>query len=92
MADFAAAQNRRDALALAVQENETALTVAKAQYVQGASDFLNVLTVQNALLASQSALVEATANVAGSITHLYRAIGGGWETLCPEAEGKKTHA
>ncbi len=92
MADFTAAQNRRDALALAVKENETALTVAKAQYVQGASDFLNVLTVQNALLASQSALVEATANVAGSITHLYRAIGGGWETLYPETEGRKTHA
>lgn len=92
MADFTAAQKRRDALALAVQENETAVTVAKAQYRQGASDFLNVLTVQNALLASQSSLVEATANAAGSITRLYRAIGGGWETLYPETEGQKPHA
>lgn len=81
MANFTAAQKRRDELAQAVQQNEIALNVAQAQYVQGASDFLNVLSAQNALLASQSALVEATAHVAGSVTQLYRAIGGGWETL-----------
>ena len=92
MADFTAAQKRRDELAQAVQQNEIAVTVAKAQYVQGASDFLNVLTVQNALLASQSALIEATAHVAGSVTHLYRAIGGGWETLYPDIKQAKKHA
>lgn len=92
MADFTAAQKRRDELAQAVHENELAVNVAKTQYVQGASDFLNVLTLQNALLASQSALVEATAHVAGSVTHLYRAIGGGWETVYPEKQEQKKHA
>lgn len=91
MADFTAAQKRRDALALAVHDNEIAVTVAKAQYIQGATDFLNVLSVQNALLASQSALVEATAHVAGSVTQLYRALGGGWETLYPEPKESKQH-
>lgn len=91
MADFTAAQKRRDALALAVQANETALTVAKVQYKQGASDFLNVLTAQNSLLLSQSALVEATARVAGAVTHLYRAVGGGWEKLYPDTQNSKQH-
>ena len=91
MADFTAAQKRRDALALAVHDNEIAVTVAKAQYRQGATEFLNVRSVQNALLASQSALVEATAHVAGSVTQLYRALGGGWETLYPEPKESKQH-
>ncbi|CAP54180.1 efflux transporter outer membrane subunit [Gluconacetobacter diazotrophicus] len=84
MADFTAAQQRRDELAEAVRENEIAVDTARAQYVQGSSDFLNVLTLQNALLSSQSALADATATVAGSVTHLYRAVGGGWEGLYPE--------
>ena len=91
MANFTAAQKRRDELAQAVQQNEIALNVAQAQYVQGASDFLNVLSAQNALLASQSALIEATAHLAGSVTQLYRAIGGGWETLYPDAQEPSKH-
>ncbi|WP_264813801.1 TolC family protein, partial [Acetobacter lovaniensis] len=91
MADFTAAQKRRDELAQAVQQNEVALDVAQAQYVQGSSDFLNVLSAQNVLLASQSELVEATAHVAGSVTHLYRAIGGGWEILYPDAGETTRH-
>ncbi|ARW47239.1 Cation efflux system protein CusC [Acetobacter pasteurianus subsp. pasteurianus] len=91
MADFTAAQHRRDELAEAVHENEIAVDTAKAQYVQGSSDFLNVLTLQNALLSSQSALADATARVAGSVTHLYRAVGGGWEGMYPERTKAKKH-
>ncbi|MFT8720552.1 efflux transporter outer membrane subunit [Acetobacter sp.] len=92
MADFTAAQRRRDELADAVHENQIAVETAKAQYVQGSSDFLNVLTLQNALLSSQSALADATAHVAGSVTNLYRSVGGGWQTFYPEKNnaGKRT--
>lgn len=89
MADFTAAQRRRDELAAAVHENNIAVDTAKAQYVQGAADFLNVLTLQNALLSSQSALADATAHVAEAVTNLYRAIGGGWENIYPEKTIKK---
>jgi outer membrane protein TolC len=51
--------------------------------VQGASDFLNVLTLQNALLASQNELVQATTDVSVSVARLYRALGGGWEARYP---------
>lgn len=89
LADYTAAQNQRDRLAEAVQDNEIAVQTAQAQYVQGASDFLNVLTMQNALLASQNALVDATASVAGSLTQVYRALGGGWERLYPASQTKR---
>ena len=42
-------------------------------------DFLNVLTVQNALLANQAALVDSTAQVSLSLVDLYGALGGGWQ-------------
>lgn len=66
-----------------MHENEIAVNTARTQYVQGASDFLTVLTLQNALLSSQSALATATAQVAGAVTHLYRAVGGGWRAAYP---------
>lgn len=92
MADFTAAQKRRDELAEAVQQNEIAVATARAQYLQGASDFLNVLTLQNALLSSQSALANATAYSAASVTRLYRAVGGGWEAFYPEQHITKNHS
>ncbi|WP_408869983.1 efflux transporter outer membrane subunit [Gluconacetobacter entanii] len=91
MADFAAAQGQRDRLAEAVAENQIAVDTAQAQYVQGASDFLNVLTMQNALLATQSELVQATTRVSTSVARLYRALGGGWETTYPLPPAKHAH-
>ncbi|RBM07457.1 efflux transporter outer membrane subunit [Novacetimonas cocois] len=92
MAAFTAAQNQRDRLTEAVHENEIAVQTAQAQYVQGASDFLNVLTLQNALLNSQSELVTATGQVADCVTRLYRALGGGWENIYPVRKKPGKHA
>lgn len=78
MADLSAAQERRKRLEETVSEDETAVHIAQLQYSQGAGDFLNVLTTQNALLASRSALAESSAGVSVSVAHLYRALGGGW--------------
>ena len=89
MADFSAAQQQRDRLKETVAQNETAVRLAQQQYVQGASDFLNVLTLQNALLASQNQLVQATTAVSVSVAHLYRALGGGWETRFPVATAQR---
>ncbi|NHN89552.1 efflux transporter outer membrane subunit [Acetobacter conturbans] len=91
MADFTAAQRRHDELSEAVHENEIAVETAKMQYVQGSSDFLNVLTLQNALLSSQSALVDATAHVSVAVTNLYRAVGGGWQDFYPDTRHDRKH-
>ncbi|MFS3136675.1 efflux transporter outer membrane subunit [Gluconacetobacter sacchari] len=85
MADLATAQCERDRLREAVRENEIAVDTARAQYRAGASDFLTVLTVQNQLLAAQARFVDATTDIARSVTQLYRALGGGWESTYPDA-------
>lgn len=79
MTDLSTAQERQKRLEESVTENETAVHIAQLQYSQGAGDFLNVLTAQSALLSTRSALSEARAGVSVSMTHLYRALGGGWE-------------
>ena len=50
-------------------------------FISGTVDFLNVLTVQNALLANEAALVDSTAQVSLSLVDLYGALGGGWQNL-----------
>ena len=76
---YQANQRRRDSLLQAVAYNQRALDSVHQQYTQGTVDFLNVLTVQNALLANQAALVDSTAQVSLSLIDLYGALGGGWQ-------------
>ena len=78
MTDYAAEQKHHAALEKAVNENTLALRTAKERYAQGAADFLNVLTVQQALLATQNDLVDSATDAAIDRVHLYRALGGGW--------------
>ena len=76
---YQASQRRRDSLQQAVAHNQRALDSVHQQYAQGPVDFLNVLTVQNALLANQAALVDSTAQVSLTLVNLYGALGGGWQ-------------
>ncbi len=78
---YNASQLRRDLLAEAVRQNRIALQTAQQQYVEGAVDFLNVLSVQGALLASQEQWVESSAAVSQALVGLYKALGGGWQSF-----------
>ncbi|MGN8345371.1 efflux transporter outer membrane subunit [Pseudomonas sp. SMV71] len=80
-------QLRRDSLAEAVRQNQIALRTAQQQYVEGVVDFVNVLTVQSALLATQEQLVESSTGVSLAMVALYKALGGGWESVYPLAAG-----
>ena len=71
-------QARREALAVAVQANNKALALARQQYVEGLTDFINVLQSQLALYVTESALVQSTAAVSTDLVALYKALGGGW--------------
>jgi len=86
---YAAEQKRRDALAVSVEQNQTALTLARARYQQGVADFLNVLDTERSLLAAQLQLAQSTTTVSGNLVQLYKAIGGGWETSFPVADKGK---
>ena len=73
------AQHRRDSLAEAARQGALALDVARQRYRQGAVDFLNVLTAQQALLQDQNSLASSTTQIETDLVALYRALGGGWE-------------
>ncbi|KPA99143.1 TolC family protein, partial [Pseudomonas asplenii] len=81
---YQAGQRRRDSLRQAVEQSRLALASARQQYEQGTVDFLNVLTVQGALLANEDALVDSTAAVSLALVGLYGALGGGWEQALPD--------
>ncbi|GLK88691.1 efflux transporter outer membrane subunit [Pseudomonas turukhanskensis] len=78
MTDYAAEKQHHTALQEAVRQNTLALTTARDRYAQGAIDFINVLGVQRALLATQSDLVDSATQAALDRVQLYRALGGGW--------------
>jgi NodT family efflux transporter outer membrane factor (OMF) lipoprotein len=79
LSGYQADQRRHRSLEQAVTASQHALASAQAQYAQGTVDFLNVLTVQNALLNDQAALVQSTADVSLTLVSLYQSLGGGWE-------------
>jgi len=78
MIDYGAEQRHYTALNRAVVENQQALDMARQRYKEGAIDFLNVLTVQRALLDTQSALVVSATQATLDRVQLYKALGGGW--------------
>jgi len=81
---YQARQRRRDSLQQAVEQSRRALVSVRQRYAQGTVDFLNVLTVQGAVLANEEALVDSTAAVSLSLVGLYGALGGGWQQVLPE--------
>ncbi|MBB5360034.1 NodT family efflux transporter outer membrane factor (OMF) lipoprotein [Rhodanobacter sp. ANJX3] len=85
MSDYKTRQERHDKLAATVDQYRIALENANRQYVAGATDFLQVLTVQKDLLATQQALAVSSTDVSESLVSLYKALGGGWETTFPLA-------
>ncbi|KRP58144.1 efflux transporter outer membrane subunit [Pseudomonas trivialis] len=86
---YNASQLRRDSLAEAVRQNQIALTTAQHQYVEGVADFVNVLTVQSALLATQEQWVQSSTDVSLAMVGLYKALGGGWESVYPLQTAKR---
>ena len=78
MAAYQAQQRRHDRLQEAVRQSRVALDNAELQYRQGTVDYLNVLSVQQALLANQEDLLDSSQATSLALVGLYRALGGGW--------------
>jgi len=79
MAAYQAQQRRHDRLGEAVKQSRIALDNAELQYQQGTVDYLNVLSVQQALLSNEEELLDSRQAIALALVGLYRALGGGWE-------------
>ena len=83
LTNYSAEQLRRTQLAIAVDQAQHALDLARAQYVQGLSTFLDVLTAQRTLLQAQQQSADSTTTVSTNLVQLYKALGGGWEANFP---------
>lgn len=85
MSDYNTRQTREEKLDETEVQDSEALENALSQYLAGATDFLNVLTVQRDLLDTQQAKVVSITDVSLALVGLYKALGGGWETSFPSA-------
>jgi outer membrane protein, multidrug efflux system len=63
----------------AVRENRRAVEISKTLYSAGQTDFLNVLSAQGALFASEEAQALSTRALSVDLVALYKSLGGGWE-------------
>ncbi|MCE5334254.1 MAG: TolC family protein, partial [Desulfobacteraceae bacterium] len=66
-------------LAEALENNRKAVDISTRLYVEGKTDFLNVLTAQRSLFVSEDAHASSTRALTTDLIALYKALGGGWE-------------
>lgn len=89
LSGYRSQQQRQTHLANALVANQHAFSLARDSYLNGASDFINVLGTQRALLELQSAQVASQQEMALAVVNLYQALGGGWEHTYPSATLKE---
>jgi NodT family efflux transporter outer membrane factor (OMF) lipoprotein len=85
-------QQRRDSLATAVEAARQAEKVARDRYEVGATDFQSVLDAQRSRLSLEDQLAASQGQVVANLASLYKALGGGWETLPPAGAAAEAKA
>jgi NodT family efflux transporter outer membrane factor (OMF) lipoprotein len=86
LATFLNSQEQAKDLAQSVTAAEKAVKVAIAQYKGGQVDYNRVSTLEQNLVQYQSQLAQANGQIAQGLIQVYRALGGGWQIRCPEAQ------
>ncbi len=82
---YAEAQAARASLTQAVRANQEATQISQDLYEKGLTDFLNVLQSEGALYQAQDRLIQNDQQTLTSLVALFKALGGGWEAMAPEA-------
>jgi NodT family efflux transporter outer membrane factor (OMF) lipoprotein len=83
---YADEQVRRRSLVEASRAAQRAVDLARSQYLSGLTDFQSVLDAQRSLLSFKDRLAESEGEVTSNLIILYKALGGGWTSLVPDAE------
>ena len=78
---FAKEQRHYKSLNDAVAANRKAVDLSLQLYTEGQTDFLNVVSAQRSLYATEDALVQSNRSIATDLIALYKALGGGGEPL-----------
>lgn len=76
---YYAERSKTKLLTDAVRVNEESLTLALDRYRRGLTTFIDVLTAQRTLYATQSSLSQSEAQQLIDLVALYKALGGGWQ-------------
>jgi outer membrane protein TolC len=78
---YAQEQMRLESLSTAADAARRAYELADAQYQAGLVNFINVLEAQRSLQALQDDLAAGYGALASHLVRLYKALGGGWQTI-----------
>jgi len=78
---YAQEQNRHQALVDGVAESRRSVDMADGLYAKGRVNYLDVLDAQRSLYQSEDQLAASDQAVSLDLIALYKALGGGWETL-----------
>jgi multidrug efflux system outer membrane protein len=78
---YAREQNRHAALVVEVEQNRRSLAMADALYTKGRVNYLDVLDARRSLYQSDDELAVSDQAISVDLVTLYKALGGGWETL-----------
>ena len=79
LATFTREQQRRGALADAAEANRQAVDLSLQLYGAGRTDFLNVLSAQRQLYATEALLTQSETTIGVNLVALFKALGGGWD-------------
>ncbi len=80
-------QKKMESLRLAEEAAGKSAEIALRKYEAGLSDFLAVLVAQRSLLSAQDQLAKSKGVVTSNLIKLYKALGGGWESMAPSGQG-----
>ena len=78
---------RREALKRAVDASLQAVELVGILYDAGLTDFQNVLDTQRSLFFQQDQVVASEGQVTKNLISLYKALGGGWQSVPPPTAG-----
>jgi outer membrane protein TolC len=81
---FRSSQERIVALEEAARAAAEAAELAGQRYATGLVDLLSVLDTQRTLFSIQDQLVTARGELLNAFSNLYRALGGGWDSVSEE--------
>jgi NodT family efflux transporter outer membrane factor (OMF) lipoprotein len=81
LASYANEQERREALAKAVEADHLAVDLANERYRKGLTSFWDVLLAEKDLYRAQSSFFESDAKTSLQLVALYKALGGGWQDM-----------
>ena len=78
---YAKQQEHQESVAKAVKAAKSAVQISRDKYKNGLTDFGNVLDAQRILFGLQDELALSKGKITGNMVRLYKALGGGWETI-----------